>query len=150
MGDVKKRKDQEWLDLCAWVEKEIFGYDDNQKLHTAACMKLRGLRRGQGHINTKYQNGDYSFQVILNTFKANKIKILNSIKNKKFDSEAGKMSYVCAIVRNNINDVYTRMKDAEKTKEKSDNIDLTSVSGNVAEYKRQTKDIDNDTFEDIW
>lgn len=150
MGKEKKRKDQEWLDLCAWVEKEIFGYDENQKLQTAACMRLRGLRRGQGYINKKTSNGNYSFEVILNTFKANKIKILNATKNKKFSSEEGKMAYVCTIVRNNLNDMYIKMKNAENSKKKSDHIDVSSISNDAAEYKRQTVDIDNSTFEDIW
>ena len=119
-------KNKEWLDLCSWVELNIFNYDKNQKLQKAACLVLKGLTTGQCIANNNCQTyGEYSYDVILMTFKANKDKILRAIANKDFESERNKMSYVCAIVRNDINNIYTRMKNAEKSKKEALNTEIT-------------------------
>ena len=51
----KKRdgKDAEWLELCEWVEINIFNYDvkNNQRLQKAACLVLKGLTSGQDVAN---------------------------------------------------------------------------------------------------
>ena len=145
-------KNKEWLDLCSWVELNIFNYDKNQKLQKAACLVLKGLTTGQNVANNKCQTyGEYSYDVILMAFKANKDKILRAIANKDFESERNKMSYVCAIVRNDINNIYTRMKNAEKTKAKIENVDTSAITYEGAEYQSQSSVTEvNDKFKDLW
>lgn len=149
------RKDADFRKMCAWIEKELFGYNEDQKLQTMACLKLQGLRKGKAVANNNMEdNGNYSVEVVFNTFKVNKQKILRALKGKKFNLEANKMGYICAIVRNNINDVYTRMKNAKINQEKRESAALNKHPKNntdPVEYKRQTEDIPNsDKFEEIW
>ena len=148
---MAEKKDADFKEMCAWIEKEIFGYDENQKLQKMACLKLQGLRSGKVVANNNIENnGNYSLDVIWNTFRANKLLILKALKNKTFSSEQAKMGYVCAIVREHLNDMYQRMKNAELSKSKQDavNIDVDSYNKNI--YHKQTIDYENSTFEDIW
>ena len=107
--EMSKEKVQ-WLKLMEWVEINIFNYDvPHQRLQKTSCLILRGLKKGQTVANNNHKsNGDYPFDVILMAFKANKIKIQNSIKNKDFYSEDKKMLYICSIVKNDLDDVYSR------------------------------------------
>ena len=137
--------------MCAWIEKEIFGYDENQKLQKMACLKLQGLRSGKVVANNNIENnGNYSLDVIWNTFRANKLLILKALKNKTFSSEQAKMGYVCAIVREHLNDMYQRMKNVELSKSKQDAVNIDVDSYNKNNYHKQTIDCENSTFEDIW
>ena len=148
---MAEKKDADFKEMCAWIEKEIFGYDENQKLQKMACLKLQGLRSGKVVANNNIENnGNYSLDVIWNTFRANKLLILKALKNKTFSSEQAKMGYVCAIVRGHLNDMYQRMKNAELSKSKQDAVNIDVDSYNKNNYHKQTIDYENSTFEDIW
>ena len=148
---MAEKKDADFKEMCAWIEKEIFGYDENQKLQKMACLKLQGLRSGKVVANNNTENnGNYSLDVIWNTFRANKLLILKALKNKTFSSEQAKMGYVCAIVREHLNDMYKRMKNAELSKSKQDAVNIDVDSYNKNNYHKQTIDYENSTFEDIW
>ena len=148
---MAEKKDADFKEMCAWIEKEIFGYDENQKLQKMACLKLQGLRSGKVVANNNIENnGNYSLDVIWNTFRANKLLILKALKNKTFSSEQAKMGYVCAIVREHLNDMYKRMKNAELSKSKQDVVNIDVDSYNKNNYHKQTIDYENSTFEDIW
>lgn len=148
---MAEKKDADFKEMCAWIEKEIFGYDENQKLQKMACLKLQGLRSGKVVANNNIENnGNYSLDVIWNTFRANKLLILKALKNKTFSSEQAKMGYVCAIVREHLNDMYKRMKNAELSKSKQDAVNIDVDSYNKNNYHKQTIDCENSTFEDIW
>lgn len=148
---MAEKKDADFKEMCAWIEKEIFGYDENQKLQKMACLKLQGLRSGKVVANNNIENnGNYSLDVIWNTFRANKLLILKALKNKTFSSEQAKMGYVCAIVREHLNDMYQRMKNAELSKSKQDAVNIDVDSYNKNNYHKQTIDCENSTFEDIW
>lgn len=148
---MAEKKDADFKEMCAWIEKEIFGYDENQKLQKMACLKLQGLRSGKVVANNNIENnGNYSIDVIWNTFRANKLLILKALKNKTFSSEQAKMGYVCAIVRGHLNDMYKRMKNAELSKSKQDAVNIDVDSYNKNNYHKQTIDYENSTFEDIW
>ena len=114
---VKTEENLQWIELCDWVATNIFNYDCKvQCFQTEACLILRGLKHGQIIANNKCKKqSDYPFNIILMTFKANMITIQNAIKNKKFGSEEQKMLYVCAIVRDKIDDMYKRFLNAQKT-----------------------------------
>ena len=63
------------------------------------------------------------------------------------------MGYICAIVRDKINNMYVRMKNAKNNQEKRERAVLNKVdyrTENNVQYKRQTEDINNDKFEDMW
>lgn len=148
---MAEKKDADFKEMCAWIEREIFGYDENQKLQKMACLKLQGLRSGKVVANNNIENnGNYSLDVIWNTFRANKLLILKALKNKTFSSEQAKMGYVCAIVRGHLNDMYQRMKNAELSKSKQDAVNIDVDSYNKNNYHKQTIDCENSTFEDIW
>ena len=147
------KKNQEFLDLCRWVEKEIFGYDENQRLQSKACMRLQGLRTGQVIANNSHEkNGDYSIDVILTTFKLKKDIILRAINHKDFTSEENKMAYVCAIVRNNINEVYSKMKAEEKSKARVYDANINSINNVGASYQTKTEERKekDKKFEELW
>ena len=145
------RKDQNFRDMCLWIERELFGYDENQHLHKGACGFLQGLRKGQGYANNSHdQYGNYSVEVIFNTFKIQKVNILRSIKGKEFTSEDKKMAYICRIVEKHLNDMYTRMKNAKESEKKIDHVNLDAVKSETAVYQRQTADSNSDKFEDLW
>lgn len=148
---MAEKKDADFKEMCAWIEREIFGYDENQKLQKMACLKLQGLRSGKVVANNNIENnGNYSLDVIWNTFRANKLLIIKALKNKTFSSEQAKMGYVCAIVREHLNDMYKRMKNAELSKSKQDAVNIDVDSYNKNNYHKQTIDCENSTFEDIW
>lgn len=149
-------KNQEWLDLCTWVEKELFQYDGvTQKLKTAAALVLQGLRKGQHVANNKAQSyGNYPYDVILMTFKVNKNTILDAIRGKDFNgSESTKMRYICAIIRDKIDDVYTRYMNTKKSEEKIEKVNTESFEYQGAEYRSKTNEKPNklnDKFEELW
>lgn len=147
------RKDKDWLELCEWLEINIFNYHvPDQRLQTEACYVLKGLQRGKHVANNNIEdNGYYPFNVILMTFKANKTKIQNAIKGKNFDSERQKMTYICAIVRDKLNDMYSRYLNAQKTQEKVENVDTSIMSHEGAEYKSNNLERKvNKRLEGLW
>jgi hypothetical protein len=152
-GTLLPRNKKQWDELCAWVELNIFGYESTQKLQRTACLTLDGLRKGQCVANNEHDTyGEYPLEVILLTFKANKIQILNAIRGKNFESENNQMKYVCAIVRDKLNDVYSRYLNAQKSQEKVEKIDTGIMEHQGAEY-RSTVQIDEnkeDKFKELW
>ena len=155
MATKKEPLNAEWLELCEWIEVNIFNYDisKNQRLQRKACLVLQGLGKGQEYANNNKQTyGEYPYHIILMTFKANKIKILNAIRNKDFDNnESKKMSYVCAIVRDKLNDVYSRYLNAQKAEEKVESVNLDIMTYEGAEYKNtdDTRKV-NKRLEGLW
>jgi len=134
------RDKEQWNELCAWVELNIFEYESTQKLQRQACLTLEGLRKGQNTANNKQDTyGEYPLNVILLTFKANKNVLLSALKGKNFESEDKKMRYCCAVIRDKINDVYTRYLNAQKVQKKTDNVDTSIMESNSVEYKSVVK-----------
>lgn len=148
------RDKEQWNELCSWVELNIFEYEPTQKLQRAACLTLEGLRRGQVTANNNQDTyGEYPINVILLAFKANKVQILNAIRGKNFESEDKKMRYCCAIVRDKLNDIYTRYLNAQKSQEKVERVDTSIMDYQGAEYQSSTKttqDKKTDKFKDLW
>lgn len=152
MTDVKKNGNAEWFDLCSWVERNIFEYESEQKLGKEASITLRGLQHGQSVGNTNQQMyGSFPFEVIKITFILYKSNILYAIKNKDFRDEASKMLYVCAIVRKNLNDTYTRYLNAKRSQEQIETIDTSVMEYQGAEYKKDApKKRNEENFKDLW
>ena len=153
MTKLNERKNEEWFELCEWLEINIFNYDvPKQRLQKKACLILEGLRKGQNLANNKCQTyGEYPYNIILMTFKANKTQILNAIRNKNFEHESNKMSYICAIVRDKLNDMYSRYLNAQKTQEKVESVDTSIMEHEGAEYKAKKEEKrKEDKFKELW
>lgn len=134
------RDKEQWNELCAWVELNIFEYEPTQKLQRQACLTLEGLRKGQNTANNNQDTyGEYPINVILLTFKANKNVILSSIKCKNFESEDKKMRYCCSVIRDKLNDMYSRWLNAQKVQNKTDNVDTSIMESSGVEYKSIVK-----------
>ena len=134
------RNKEQWDELCAWVELNIFEYEPTQKLQRAAALTLDGLRKGQVCANNKQDTyGEYPLNVILLTFKANKNVLLSALKGKNFESEDKKMRYCCAVIRDKLNDVYTRYLNAQKVQKKTDTVDTSIMESSSVEYKSVVK-----------
>jgi hypothetical protein len=145
----EKTNKEKWLELCFWIEKNILGYDENQHMQTRACLSIRGLQKGQvvGNNNAMV-NGNYSYEVILNTFKYCKNSILRGLRGKNFQNENQKIAYACAIVRSNINTIYTKMKNIDSAREKIKSIEVEHLTNEVADYQKRS--VDNTKFNDMW
>lgn len=148
----EKKNHQDFLTLCAYIETEILGYEKTQKLQRAGVNRVRGLAKGQVFANNKQeQHGEYPYEVILLTLKANKIKVINAMRNKNFDSEAQAIGYMAAIIRDRLNDMYTRYINVKKSKEKIKSVDTDIIGYKGAEYKPVERDEKNeDKYEDLW
>lgn len=148
---AKTIDNDDFLQLCSYVEKEILGYDNNQKLQKKAVLRLRGLAKGQTIANNNCkQFGDYPYSVILLAFKANKVQISNAILNKEFNSEENKIAYICAIVRDKLNDIYIRYNNIKKSEDKMNIIDINVINHQGSEYQTKTNNKNNDKFADLW
>jgi hypothetical protein len=59
------------------------------------------------------------------------------------------MLYVCSIVRDKINDMYSRYLNAQKTQEKVETADTSAMTNEGAEYKA-TERKTNKRLESLW
>ena len=152
----KKMTDEEiiqWKELCTWIEINILNYDIKvQRLQKKACLILRGLQCGQTVANGEYDKyGYYPFNVILMTFKANKTQIVKGIKYNNIEDESKKMYYACAIVRDKLNDMYSRYLNAQKAQEKVEYVDTSIMTNEGAEYKSTNAERKvNKRLEGLW
>ena len=117
--------DKEKLDfdkLYRYV-KQLMGYDENQCLPKFYFLRLKGLAAGLQYLDNKQEDmAHYQFDVVLNTFKYCNLEIQRSINKKQFSSEQKKFNYITAIVENKLNDVYKKMKQAERIQKKQEMV----------------------------
>lgn len=148
---MNSEEKKQWNELYQYVKKEILQYDDNQKIPDNLVLRLKGLSTGKLIENKSIEDkAKYSFEIVLFTFKLCKTSIISAIKNKDFQNEMGKFIYICAIIENNINDVYLRVTNAKKSQEKTESINVENLNHNGAEYQSKTKDKVNEKFNDLW
>lgn len=77
--------------------RKYLDYENSKNFVSALSMKL-----AQIHLS-------YSYNIILSTIK-NCESSLQYVNQKKFSNEFQKISYICAIIKNNINGVWTKWK----------------------------------------
>lgn len=148
MTEVEKK---EWDELYTYVKKEILFYDDKQNLSSFICTKLKGIRTGKFIENRNIKSqAEYPYKTILYTFQICRPKILAALSGKTFESEAQKINYICAIVKNNINEVYEMVKRKEKNDEKVANMDTDILTHKSAHYRTKTKELKNDKLKNLW
>lgn len=149
---MTEEEKKQWDDLYQYVKKEILLYDSNQSIPSDIIIRIKGLKNGKLMANNKTKNNaDYSYEIILYTFKMCKQKIFSAISNKDFNSEIGKFMYIAAIVENNINDVYIRVNNAKKSQEKTKNVIVDNIYNEGADYKKRTEESKvGNKFEELW
>ena len=137
--------------MLLWVEKEILGYDDNQKLQKKAVLRLKGMANGKVVANNKIENnGCYSPKIIKIAFMINKNKIKDVIKDKDFTGEDNKVAYICAIARNSLNSVYSHVQEAERLQKKKENVDTSIIQNVGLEYQKKELKSNYKKHEELW
>lgn len=143
----KEKKD--WDLLYTYVKSNIMGYDENQALSSTMVLRLKGLLTNKFMENNNIKStANYSYEVILNTFKFCSNDIQKALRTNTFKDESHKFNYILKIVEKNINDVYMRMRNAQKAKEEAKNTTVEIPTHTGAEFKPKEKK--NDKFSDLW
>ena len=152
LNKMTKEEKLQWDELYQYVKKEIMQYNDKQALPKNMVLRLKGLTQGKFIANNNQESrANYSYGIILYAFKINKQTIMNAIYGKTFKSEMSKFIYISAIIENNINDVYLRVNNAKKSKQKTEVANVDSIYHEGAEYQRKTEDIKiNKKLEGLW
>ncbi len=147
---MTNQQKQDWNNLYEYVKTEILHYDRGQALSKMTILKLKGLAEGKCIANKNTEKkADYTYEIILYTFKICKSKIDYALQTKSFENETNKISYIMAIVNNNINDVYNRITNAKKSQVKTENVNLDTQSHNSAEFiGKEHKE--NERLKDLW
>lgn len=143
-----------WCELYEYIKLFIFDYEIDMNLPKYMTQRLKGLRKGVFMVNKRdLPYSSYDFKTILYTFKAYRHQIQRECftgNQSKWKNEQHKWNYVMKIIENNINDIVLRLKNAKKAKEKTENLELKNQTHEGAEYKRKSKDIKDDTLNELW
>lgn len=139
----RKEEYKKWDELYQYVKNEIFKYEQHQKLSNHMVGRLQGLRSGnysfRRNTNVFLSDKGYSYDVILLTFKYKKQDILKSLYgNTAFQNEKHKEDYVMAIISNNINDVYVKLQERERSRKRVEEINPEPMN-QKAVFKNKTK-----------
>lgn len=145
---MSKEELQDWENLYIYV-KNLMNYDENQTLSRDMVLRLKGLLTGKFIENNNIKsNSNYSYKVILATFKFCYMDINRALRTNSFVDEMHKFNLVLKIVERNINTVYVKMKNVEKAREEAKNATLESSMHIGAEFKPREKN--KDKFTDLW
>lgn len=137
-----------WESLYYYV-KNLLGYDENQALSSAMVLRLKGLSTNKFMENEKIKStANYSYEVILNTFKFCSPDIQRALRTNSWANEAHRFNYILKVVESNINNVYLRMKNIEKAKEEAKNTMVEIPAHTGAEFKPKEKKTNK--FSDLW
>lgn len=140
----------EFDELYQYV-KNILGYDENQTLSSQIVLRLKGLRYGKiMERRDREDRAKYPYKIILYTLMAYKQQILYALNTKKFTSDFAKVLYMCAIVENNINDVYMRVQRAKQSKDAIEKTDTSALGHKGAVYKSSKPKKTNKRLENLW
>lgn len=144
MRTVKDNKD--WLELCAYVKKEILEYDDNMMFPKYLALKLQGIKKGQHIANNNIQaQAHYDDKTLLCAFKLCKKKIVTYLhKNeKKIKDEQHKINLIIKMIEPEINDMYLRLQEAERVKARVENGSFDNQLNTGADYIKKTKEVND-------
>lgn len=151
---TKKHLSQEdklyWEQLYEYVRHNVLEYDDNQSLSRSMVLRLKGLLSNKFMENNNIANtSNYSYQTVLNTFKFCMSDIQRGLRSNSFTNENHKFNYVLKIVESNLNTVYLKMKNAEKSKQKTETISMEAAMHSGAEYQSKTNKT-SERLSDLW
>lgn len=142
----KEKKD--WENLYYYVKK-LLGYDENQALSSTMVLRLKGLLTNKFIENGNIEStANYSYEVILNTFKYSSVDIQKALRSNNFKDEMHKFNYILKIVEKNINTVYMKTKNIEKAKEEAKNTTVEIPIHTGAEFKPREKKTNK--FSNLW
>lgn len=145
MTDKEK---QDWENLYYYV-KNLLGYDENQALSSTMVLRLKGLLSNKFIENNNIEStANYSYEIILNTFKFSSLDIQRALKNNNFKDEMHKFNYVLKIVEKNINTVYVKTKNLERAKEEARSTVVEAPIHTGADFKPKAKGTNK--FSDLW
>ena len=139
-----------WDSLVRYVKYKVLKYNVEQKLSNSIISKLKELSYGRIMGNKNHNaNCYYSYDDILLGFKYSYFEIEKAIMYKSFDSDLQKIKYICAIVKNNINDAMGKLENSKKSEEKILNTDFSYMFTPQADYVRKTEECLPD-LDDLW
>lgn len=139
-----------WEQLYTYVKTSVLCYDENQSLSKHQVLRLKGLLNNKFMANNNISDtANYSYEIVLNTFKYCKPNIEKGLRNNTFADENHRFNYIVKIVEANLNTVYCKMKNVEKAKEKAETMDISMFEHTGAEYKPKNNVVKN-KFEDLW
>lgn len=143
---------QDWDALYMYVRNNVLHYDENQKMPKYMVLRLKGMTEGKFISNRNIKTeANYSYDIVLMTFKYCATKINNIVRTKSFDNERHKFNYIMAIIESNINDVYTKVKNMERSKESAMVHAENAESVSVVEYKPTNDNKKKQKkFNDMW
>lgn len=145
---MTEKEKQDWETLYYYV-KNLLGYDENQALSSTMVLRLKGLLTNKFMENRNIEStANYSYEVILNTFKFCSQDIQKALRTNNFKDEMHRFNYVLKIAEKNINTVYMKMKNVQKAKEEAKNITIEAPAHTGAEFKPKEKKIDK--FTNLW
>jgi hypothetical protein len=152
MAKSKHLTEQEkidWDNLYQYVRHNVLGYDNNQSLSRSMVLRLKGLLTNKFMANNNIEDtASYTYQLVLNTFKFCMPDIQRGLRSNSFRDENHKFNYVMKIVESNLNTVYMRMKNSEKSKEKTESISIDTTH-NGADYQAKTSKTSK-KLDDLW
>ena len=147
---LSQQEKQDWDALYQYVKTNVMGYDMNQSLSKQMCLRLKGLLKNKFIENHNISDtANYSYQVVLNTFKFCNLSIQKGFNTNTFQDENHRFNYALKIVERNLNDVYIRMRDAEKSKELAKEHDVSESNNYVNTFKSK-KNNDSKKYDDLW
>lgn len=145
---MSEKEKIDWENLYNYVKK-MMGYDKDQALSKNMVLRLKGLTTNKFMENKKIEDtANYSYEVILNTFKYCSPDIQRVFNSMTFVDEMHKFNVALKIVERNINTVYMKMKKVEKAKEEAKSVMVEMPVHIGAEYKPKEKK--KDKFSDLW
>ena len=148
---MTEKEKNDWEKLYMYVKSNIMGYDDNQALSSTMVLRLKGLLSNKFIENKNIAStANYSYETILNTFKYCYPDIQKALRTNSWTDEMHRFNYVLKIVERNINTVYLRMKNVQKVKEESENLNVDTISHTGAEYQKKTTETNNKLLDDLW
>ena len=148
---MSEKEKEDFDNLYQYVKKEIMGYDENQSLSKKMVLRLKGLSTSKFIENKNIKSmSNYSYDVILSTFKFCAPKIKNAIYYKSFKNDMNKFNYILAIVEENINDVYIRIKRLNESIKDIKNIEVHEYVDYDSLYKHKNKKIKNKYIKELW
>lgn len=146
MSEEEKRS---WENLYYYV-KDLLGYDENQALSSTMVLRLKGLLTNKFMENGNIEStANYSYDVILNTFRYCSTDIKRALENNSWSNEQHKFNYLLKIVERNINTVYMKMKNAQKSKEEIELTDMSHATEYVNTFKSKEKK-KNNRLDELW
>ena len=147
---MTEKEKRDWEALYFYV-KDLLSYDENQALSNTMVLRLKGLLTNKFMENNNIEStANYSYEVILNTFKFCSQDIQRALRTNSWTNEMHKFNYILKVVEGNINNVYMRMKNVEKAKEEAKNTIINTTNHTGAEYQRKTKEVNNELLNDLW